>query len=149
MSLFANETASQSVPVWRYLFNASFPNTQLAPDMMAYHGSEIPLVFGTYPGGPLNALTPAPLGRKRTNVPPSAQEAALSWSMQTAWASFAKCPSCGPGWNRWGTFAGVDLADFGVKRSSGLTLIRPWDVDFRCKLYNDYYKALNGPLPGL
>lgn len=137
------------VPVWRYLFNASFPNTQLGPDMMAYHGSDIPIVFGTYAGGPVNALTSEPLGRQRTNIPPTAQEKALSWSMQTAWASFAKCPECGPGWNMLGTFSGRDVADFGVHGSSGLRLVEQQELDSKCHLYTPYYLALNGQLPGL
>ena len=41
---------------------------------MAYHGSDIPIVFGTYPGGNVNALIPAPLGRQRNDVPPTGQE---------------------------------------------------------------------------
>ena len=137
------------VPVWRYLFNASFPNTQLGPDMMAYHGSDIPIVFGTYPGGPVNALTSAPLGRQRTNIPPTAQENSLSWSMQTAWTSFAKCPDCGPGWNMLGTFSGRDVADFGAHGSSGMRLVEQRELDAKCHLYAPYYLALNGDLPGL
>lgn len=149
VGLFANETASQGVPVWRYLFNTSFPNTQLAPHMLAFHGSEIPIVFGTYPGGPVNALTLAPEGIQRTNIPPTAREIALSRSMQSTRASFAKCPSCGPGWNPLGMRASVDVADFGTDWISPFTLIKPGDVDSRCKLYDPAYKILNGPLPGL
>ena len=117
--------------------------------MLAYHGSDIPIVFGTYPGGPVNALTPVPLGRQRTNVPPTAQEHALSWAMQTAWASFAKCPECGPGWDKLGTFNGRNVADFGTSGSSGLNLVNQQEVDAKCHLYLPYYVALNGKLPGL
>lgn len=137
------------VPVWRYLFNASFPNTQLAPDMMAYHGSEIPIVFGTYPGGPVNALTQTSEGRLRTNVPPTAQEVSLSRSMQSAWATFSKCPTCGPGWNALGSAAEQDVANFGTNGSSSWNMIEQHVVDSRCHLYTPYYIALNGKLPGL
>ena len=48
-SALANLASISGYPVWRYYFNASFPNTQIFPDAGVYHSSEIPLVFGTYP----------------------------------------------------------------------------------------------------
>ncbi|KAK8028501.1 hypothetical protein PG991_005557 [Apiospora marii] len=70
------------LPVWRYFFNATFPNTALREGLGAYHSSEILIVFGSYP--PANA---------------TAEEARLSAAMQTAWADFAKDPyGAGPGW---------------------------------------------------
>ncbi len=146
MSLFANESLSQGIPVWRCLFNASFPNTQLGPDMRAYHGSEIPIVFGTYPGGPVNPLTAAPIGRIRSNVPPTTEEIAMSHATQTAWANFAKCPHCGPGWNSAPSVMDFELEE--CKHSMG-HVIDPWEIDHKCHLYTDYYLAINGPLPGL
>src|SRR3954453_22931023 len=38
-----------SYKVWRYYFNASFPNTQPFPGAGVWHTSEIDLIFGTYP----------------------------------------------------------------------------------------------------
>ncbi|KAK8868421.1 Alpha/Beta hydrolase protein [Apiospora arundinis] len=70
------------LPVWRYFFNATFANTALGDGFGAYHSSEIPIVFGTYPAA--NA---------------TAAQARLSRTMQTAWADFAKDPyGAGPGW---------------------------------------------------
>ncbi|KAK6828386.1 hypothetical protein PG987_011727 [Apiospora arundinis] len=70
------------LPVWRYFFNATFANTALGDGFGAYHSSEIPIVFGTYPAA--NA---------------TAEQARLSRVMQTAWADFAKDPyGAGPGW---------------------------------------------------
>lgn len=34
--------------VWRYFYNASFPNNEPLRGAGAWHTSEIPLVFGTY-----------------------------------------------------------------------------------------------------
>lgn len=52
----------------------------------------------------------------------TAQQVALSRSMMSAWANFAKNPQLGPGWNSVGTFDGVDLADFGTDGTSGVTM---------------------------
>jgi hypothetical protein len=53
------------------------------PNLKAYHGAEIDLVFGTYP--------------KESST---GDEERLSRSMQSAWAAFAKNPKAGPGWNQ-------------------------------------------------
>ncbi len=50
-SLVANYSSVAGFPTWRYLFNASFANTQLFPDAGVYHSSEISEVYGTYPRG--------------------------------------------------------------------------------------------------
>ena len=87
---FMTVGASQGYDMWRYNFNASFPNTQDFPDAGAYHSVEIPEVFGTYLGNdPYGDLT--------------ADQVALSKYMQTAWANFAKNPSGGPGWPQYGS----------------------------------------------
>lgn len=93
-ALWANATASLDIPTWRYYFNVSFTNTQVLPNLGAYHASEIPLVFRTYDCA--NTTT---------------QQSALAQSMQAAWARFAKNPLAGPGWNSLGTGArgGVGL----------------------------------------
>ena len=69
--------------VWRYYFNASFPNNQPFAGTGVWHTSEIDLVFGTYP---------------RDNQTTS-QQVELSRFMQRSWADFAKDPSSGPGWS--------------------------------------------------
>jgi len=84
----ANISATARIPAWRYLFNATFLNTQpaaaLGINLGAYHGSEIPIVFGTFPQA---GSTP--------------QEIELSKFMRGAWATFAKNPQRGPGWTEW------------------------------------------------
>ncbi|QQK47415.1 Acetylcholinesterase, insect [Penicillium digitatum] len=39
---------SQHVPTWRYLYHGNFRNLSPTPWLGAYHGAEIPVVFGTY-----------------------------------------------------------------------------------------------------
>jgi carboxylesterase type B len=152
-ALWANDTASVGIPVWRYYFNASFVNTQAYPALGVYHSSEI--VYGTY--SPVNVTT---------------QENALSTSMQSAWARFAKNPKGGPGWNAVGTGSpGIVLSgasdlllggvyadtngsalsgawDLGVwgnrlgAMGGGITVIDQYEVDYRCGLFVPVYEAI-------
>ncbi|KAI4621207.1 uncharacterized protein J4E87_006835 [Alternaria ethzedia] len=157
-ALWANATASIGIPTWRYYFNASFANTQAYPQLGAYHASEIPLVFRTYP-----------LANTTT------QEYALAHFMQSTWAKFAKNPYAGPGWNAVGTGAegtvlvgaydfvaggvyqdqnatvvegdwnlGV-LGDVGGVRGSGVTVLPQSDLDYRCSLFRPIFEANVGP----
>ncbi|KAI4154657.1 MAG: hypothetical protein LQ340_001544 [Diploschistes diacapsis] len=73
--------ASQ-VPVWRYRYFGEWENTRLTfnPDSGAWHGSEIPVVFGTASG---------------SGVANSAIEVKIGEYIIGAWTSFAKNPSGG------------------------------------------------------
>jgi len=156
-ALWANATASIGIPTWRYYFNASFANTQALPGLGAYHSSEIPLVFGTYP-----------LANTTT------QEYALAQFLRSAWARFAKNPRAGPGWNQLRTgkvgmvlqgvlsqvLGGVILdqnataaegdwnlavlGDVGHARGTGATVLPQSDFDYRCSLYRPLYEANAG-----
>ncbi|KAI4156216.1 MAG: hypothetical protein LQ340_000439 [Diploschistes diacapsis] len=118
-SLLANlSAASGRYDVWRYYFNATFPNTQVFPQAGVYHASEIPEVFGTYP-----------------TAGTTEQEIALSEFMQTAWASFAKNPSQGPGWPKLMSNGGVELGVLGANGSNGVTVAPLSVVDTICQLY--------------
>ncbi|MCJ1317754.1 hypothetical protein MMC15_003081 [Xylographa vitiligo] len=117
-SAIVNLAATSGYAVWRYYFNATFPNTQLFPDAGAYHSSEIPLVFGTYP-----------------TAGATAQEVALSRYLQTAWADFAKNPAGGPGWPRLGSYLDVDLGDLGPDESFGEVTVQQAVVGYICPLY--------------
>lgn len=106
------------LPTWRYLFNATFPNTQPFPDAGVYHSSEIPLVFGTYP-----------------TVNATKGEAKLSQYMQKAWATFAKNPTTGPGWAKWpvvGVLEATNTTAMEVNVQAAL-------LDQRCALYAPIY----------
>ncbi|MCJ1392608.1 hypothetical protein MMC18_005478 [Xylographa bjoerkii] len=122
ISELANLADDSGYAVWRYYFNASFPDLQLFPNAGAFHTSEIPLVFGTY-----ETLLP--------DVSPTPQEEALSKYMQTAWARFAKNPLKGPGWPRLRANGGRDLGDLGSNGADGEVTIRQAMVDYHCPLY--------------
>ncbi|CAD0027308.1 unnamed protein product, partial [Aureobasidium pullulans] len=154
-ALLTNASAASGIPTWRYYFNASFTNTQRYPDLGVYHSSEIPIVFSTYPL--FNVTT---------------QEYALSRFMRGAWATFAKNPAAGPGWNAVGTgivgavystaFDGVlggvftssnetvlqgewslgVLGDVGEVKGSGVTVLAQSVADGRCALFAPVYEAL-------
>ncbi|CAD0101198.1 unnamed protein product [Aureobasidium mustum] len=154
-ALWANASAASGIPTWRYYFNASFANTQQYPGLGVYHSSEIPIVFSTYPA---------------SNV--TTQEYALSRFMRSAWATFAKNPANGPGWNAVGTgiggavlstssdglFGGIlmgsngtvqqgdwdlgVLGDVGSVRGSGVTVLPQSTVDGRCGLFVPVYEAI-------
>lgn len=156
-ALHANATARIGIPVWRYYFNASFSNTQAYPQLGAFHSSEIPLIFKTYP---------------KPNT--TTQEYALSSFMSGAWARFAKNPLAGPGWNPVGTgqagsvLSGaydqvIDgiyygdsgnatagswdlgvLGDVGGLRSGGVTVLPQSQIDYRCSLFKPIYQAIVG-----
>lgn len=81
-SALAKTANNAGYKVWRYYFNASFPNTQPFSGAGVWHTSEIDLIFGTYP---------------RDNQT-TTQQVRLSRFMQRSWADFAKDPSNGPGW---------------------------------------------------
>lgn len=127
----ANLSQAAGIPTWRYFFNASFPNTQpaaaLGVNLAAFHSSEIGLVFSTYP-----------------SIGTTAQEFALSEYMRGAWASFARNPVLGPGWNPLGTFGGLDLGVLGTNGSSGVTVIKQSEVDSRCTILEPIYPFLSG-----
>jgi carboxylesterase 2 len=125
MTLANTAVANGYKDVWRYYYNASFPNSTPFPDAGVFHSSEIPEVFGTY-----NATGA------------TAQQIAVSKYMQTAWATFAKDPSNGPGWPKWQSEV-KDLADIGGNGNNGEFEIDPNTVDQRCAIYAPVY-ALTG-----
>jgi len=79
----AKARAANGVPVWRYRWFGEFPNTRLTlhPDSGAWHGSELPIVFGTT--------------ESVTLTPDTFAELAITKYVQGAWATFAKNPSGG------------------------------------------------------
>lgn len=117
-STIASTLNSAGLKVWRYFFNASFPNNRPFPGAGAWHTSEIDLVFGTYP---------------RDNQTTD-QQITLSKHMQQSWADFAKDPLGGPGWARVRNGTG-NLHVFGANRASGTGSVNAESVDGVCKLY--------------
>jgi len=124
LTLANTALANGYTDIWRYYFNASFPNFAPFPDSGVYHSSEIPEVFGNY-----------------NTTGATTQQIALSAYMQGAWADFAKDPSAGPGWPKWGS-GGADLADLGGGGSVGEFDIDPASVDGRCAIYAPVYEVI-------
>lgn len=117
-STIANTLNSAGLKVWRYFFNASFPNNRPFPSAGAWHTSEINLVFGTYP----------------RNNQTTVQQIMLSKHMQQSWADFAKNPQGGPGWARVRNGPG-ELHIFGSNGTSGTGSVKAESVDGVCKIY--------------
>ncbi|KAH9907519.1 Alpha/Beta hydrolase protein [Xylariomycetidae sp. FL2044] len=138
ISRVAGATMELGLPVWRYVFNATFPDTE-DPGYGVYHSADVPLVFGTYDASTAGA-----------------DEVALSRAMQTAWADFAKDPfGKGPGWTRAaaaaaaagsganGTYAVAALGSPGRNRT-GAAVISSSLVDANCGIYDASYEEGQG-----
>ncbi|KAN0126023.1 carboxylic ester hydrolase [Russula decolorans] len=65
--------------VYRYTYGAIFANLQPVPNLGVWHGSELPILFGTF---------------NRSTA--TSAEVELSQSLQTAFANFAKNPNSSP-----------------------------------------------------
>jgi carboxylesterase type B len=79
----ANASVAAHNPTWRYRFFGVFPNTNVSWEGGAYHGAELPLIFGT------TSSTPDAAGNS------SAEEIKFQAYIQGAWAAFAKDPTHG------------------------------------------------------
>ena len=130
---------ASDMPVYRYLYSATFENTQqghLIPllditNIGAYHSAEIPIVFGTY--SVYDSISPSTEDQK-----------ALSRVMQTHWAGFAKNPS-NPGfeeWNRVSHSHTHDMACFGCDAApAGIKSMSEWEIDGDCLLFDTLLTA--------
>jgi carboxylesterase type B len=128
-SAFAKSKNRQQ-PIWRYIYEGDFPNARLFPHAGAYHTSEIPMVFGTYPLQ--NALGP---------VTPT--QIAMSATMQQIWGDFVKNPAAGPGWPQVGSsFLGIELGVLGgQKRPDGMTVEPMIHSDLGCPILEPFILA--------
>jgi carboxylesterase type B len=121
----AQTAADVGVPVWRYFFNSTFPNTERA-GYGVYHSAEVSLVFGAF-----NASTA------------TAAERALSDAMQAAWAGFAKDPWGEDPWGE-GRPDGYAVAALNL---DGVAVIRNEKVDGNCWIYQSIYDGASGGTP--
>ncbi|KAI1614311.1 putative carboxylesterase [Exophiala viscosa] len=80
----AAAAVTYGVPTWRYRWFGDFPNERLTtvPDSGAWHGSEVPQIFGTDMD-------------IQNVVQRTTPETAIASYIRGAWASFAKNPSSG------------------------------------------------------
>lgn len=116
LSTAISTSPTHNQPIWRYRYDASFPNTALFPNAGAYHSSEIPEVWGTY----------SPYGDTQTQIK-------LSAFMQGVWSGFAKNPGKGPGWPRLGSNAGRELGVLGgVNDTTGEYTTDLGTADYPC-----------------
>ncbi|CAG8950651.1 hypothetical protein HYFRA_00002861 [Hymenoscyphus fraxineus] len=77
--LRANHSLASNNPTWRYRYHGIFPNTNISSEGGAYHGAELPILFGT-----------ADLFGKSTAI-----EEEIASYIQGAWTTFAKDPTKG------------------------------------------------------
>ena len=80
--LQAQRRKDKNVHAWRYRWMGVFPNQAIAPDAGAWHGSEIPHVFGN-------------IATNSATVAATAEQLKVSELMNRAWATFAKDPENG------------------------------------------------------
>ncbi|KFA54568.1 hypothetical protein S40293_02203 [Stachybotrys chartarum IBT 40293] len=96
-----NRIAAGAGPVYRFLYSGNFTNVSPRPWMGAWHGSELPMLFGTHP-----------LYRGDS----TAFEYLTSEVMQDSWRAFVA--SAGrdtgvEGWDAWDEVEGGQVAEFG------------------------------------
>ena len=110
------------VPVWQYVFDALVPSNtwEEYPDLGVYHGSELPLLFGTY---------------NRANS--TELEAKLSRSMQKQFADFVKDPETGPGWAEYPEVAVLAFENGAVSTATEDVRV----LDSICQTYNGVFAA--------
>lgn len=136
-AIVTNDSTSAGVKAWRYFYNSTFINIQPSSGrdyhFGVYHGSEVPLVFGTY------GLYQDPIFGG-----PTAEEARLSELMQDMWATFAKNPTGGPaaGWEEAGTGFVEVLGGPGGSNAQGMLRSGSDAVNIdgsRCEIWRPFY----------
>lgn len=145
-SMIAAQTASLGIPIWRYYFNATYPNTDITTDRSypvvngygAYHSAEIPIVWGTY-----------------SSVNATSDQIALSKVLQKAWADFAKDPyGHGPGWPSYESGLGSANGTYQVaalgspnRNPVGWSMFPNTTVDKNCWIYRKLYEEFQDKTP--
>jgi cholinesterase/carboxylesterase 2 len=94
----AEDFAETGIKPWRFVYSASFANTEMFKGSGAYHSSEIQTLFGTYPE------------KGSTDI-----QNELSREMQKAWGKLVRDPENGPGW---GQIPEIGVFGDGVKPDS-------------------------------
>ncbi|KAE8165726.1 alpha/beta-hydrolase [Aspergillus tamarii] len=126
----ADYAAKRDHKIWRYRYSGVFSNITPFPHAGAWHGVEIPEVFGTYP-----------LENEKGKA--TEEQVELSAYMQHVWASFAKDPSAGPGWAKVGKYPwNRVMADFGNRGSTNHKMIPSWKTDHACEVLYKLSKDL-------
>lgn len=121
-STLSSFLALNSYTTYRYRYDASFPTTSIFANSGAYHTSEVPEVFGTYPvSNQIGTVT--------------TQQIDLSAFIQKTWAGFAKNPAGGVGWPKVSSALGKELGLLGINGNSGVTVVKTVVADYPCPVY--------------
>ncbi len=111
---------------------AVFPSISLQPELRAFHGSEIPIIFGTYNQSP---------------IAPTAVQVSFSKFMQSAWVGFARNPKQGLinlGWPKYNPNT-ASIAQLGnPANATGSVLTTPHLMDIFCQNTTFFVNALPG-----
>ncbi|KAM0561600.1 hypothetical protein ACHAPJ_002768 [Fusarium lateritium] len=122
----ADDFAETSIKTWRYIYNASFANTEIFNGSGAYHASELKTLFGTFPD---NGATDF--------------EEKLSREMQKAWGRFIRDPAKGPGWEQVpniGIFGDGARPDSYKKPEKALKVENQDEVEPRCNMFQSMWE---------
>ncbi|KAF6761146.1 carboxylesterase [Ephemerocybe angulata] len=128
-STAASERVNNGVTTWRYQYQAVFPGISTRQDLRAFHGSDIPIVFGTF----------------ASIHTPSAAEVGLSVYVKNAWSAFAKNPSTGLtglGWPTYNPSTNTLVQLGGVENPTGLKLGSPALLDATCSHATELFGIL-------
>ncbi|KAE8259062.1 hypothetical protein A4X13_0g1275 [Tilletia indica] len=124
-----SDRIANGVPAWRYVYHGNWDNMNSGITALgAYHFSEVPIVFRTFPAAYLSNLS------HPVEIPPQ-QEVVSSW-MQGAWAAFARNPQRGLtnyGWPKYSPLSRT-LAHIARNNSAAADFSTPDPVDLGCNL---------------
>lgn len=116
----AKERVDNGVTTWRYQYQAIWPGISTRQDLRAFHGSDIPIIFGTFESIHTGTLA----------------ERALSQFVKNSFSTFARNPSSGltsgSGWPTYNPSADTLVQLGNVQNPTGSTLGSPTLIDATC-----------------
>ncbi|KAL5603055.1 hypothetical protein FOBRF1_010588 [Fusarium oxysporum] len=122
----AEDFAETDIKTWRYIYNASFANTEIFMGSGAYHSAEIPTLFGTFPE------------KGATDF-----QEKLSREMQKAWGKFIRDPNNGPGWaqvSKIGVFGDGVRPESGNKPKKAMKVVDANIIEPRCLMFKGIWE---------
>lgn len=121
----SEDFAKTGIKTWRFMYNASFANTETFKGSGAYHSSEIQTLFGTYPEQGATEF-----------------QAELSREMQKAWGRFVRDPENGPGWEqipKIGVFGGGVRPGSDKRPKKALQVVNTGLLEPRCLVFKELW----------
>ncbi|KAL5608840.1 hypothetical protein FOVSG1_003521 [Fusarium oxysporum f. sp. vasinfectum] len=122
----AEDFAETDITTWRYIYNASFANTEIFMGSGAYHSAEIPTLFGTFPEKGATEF-----------------QEKLSREMQKAWGKFIRDPNNGPGWaqvSKIGVFGDGVRPESGNKPKKAMKVVDANIIEPRCLMFKGIWE---------